>query len=1289
MTCDLRTAGFLGFMIIASTFAESAAANDAEAQRIIDRTRIRGGFIVHVGIGDGERTAALRRNASFQVHGLSRSADEVAAARRRIQELGIYGEVSVDRWNGGSLPYVDNLVNLLVIENPGDVAEEEVLRVLTPGGVACRKDDQGEWSVSTKPVPENIDDWSHYLHDASGNAVAHDDVVGPPRHLQWVGSPRWSRHHDRMASMSALVSTGGRMFYIMDEGSRVSIQMPPRWKLIARDAFNGTVLWKRDIAKWQNHLWPLKSGPTQLSRRLVASDDELYVTFALEAPLTAVDAATGETLREYADSDSTEEVILEGGVLFLVINKGQHELREYAALHNTGDQGRVAKEYAWDEQQRVVAAYDAATGEQMWARVTRVSPLTLSADASRVYLHDGERVQALDRTSGEVVWSSEEVSRRKAVTFNFGPRLVVYEDVVLFAGGDGKIASLNAESGDTLWTAAHPNSGYQSPQDVMVANGLVWYAATTSGRDDGVFTGRDPRTGEVKFEFPPDVDTYWFHHRCYIAKATDNFIIPSRTGIEFVDPTSEHWNIHHWVRGGCLYGVMPCNGMVYAPPHNCACYPEAKLFGFNALAPTAPTRPVPQEVSDEGRLERGPAWDVSLAETDESKAVTDWATYRGDSSRSGYRAQPLPKKVARNWTTELGGRLTPPVVADGLAIVAQIDAHAVHAVDSASGEKIWSYTAGGRVDSPPTIHSGRVLFGCADGSVYCLQADNGELAWRFRAAPEDRRLMAYEQLESVWPVHGSILVIDDVAWFVAGRSVFLDGGLRLLRLDVATGEKISETLLDDRNPETNENLQELLQTLQMPVGLPDILTTDGKYVYMRSQLFDLEGNRLALGPHSGNAATHGGTQRGEGVHLFAPMGFLDDSWFHRSYWVWGRSFAGGHNGYYQAGRFAPSGRLLVTGSGYVYGYGRKPQYYKWTTTLEHQLFAAGTDPPSVDVPDEQNSGSVVRFQKTDSLNPAGKPIAVEAWINSTRPGGVILARGGSQHGFALALVGGKPVFLVRAAGNLQRVAGPKRIVGEWHHVAGVLTADKQMRLYVDGERVAQKKADSFVPNDPAEPLEIGADIGSTVGNNRAGQGFTGLIDDVRVYYANLDDDAIRARARNPEVAADAPAVLWVDFDEADGRDRSAHRNNGVVLNAEPVDGRFGRALKFTGSNRGANQGNSFVEPKWTSDLPIYVRGMVLADRRLYLVGPADIIDEEQTFQRITDRDDSVLEILSRQDRVLDGAEGSQLLIVDTDSGEVQERLDLSALPVWDGLAAAGKNLYLTTTNGQLVCLGGE
>jgi len=108
---------------------------------------------------------------------------------------------------------------------------------------------------------------------------------------------------------------------------------------------------------------------------------------------------------------------------------------------------------------------------------------------------------------------------------------------------------------------------------------------TTSRGDSGVLTGRDPHTGQVKVEFQPDDWPHMPHHRCYRAKATCNYILTSRTGIELVDFRAEHLAAHHWVRGSCNYGIMPCNGLIYAPPHSCACYPVAKLNGLNALAP--------------------------------------------------------------------------------------------------------------------------------------------------------------------------------------------------------------------------------------------------------------------------------------------------------------------------------------------------------------------------------------------------------------------------------------------------------------------------------------------------------------------------------------------------------------------------------------------------------------------------------------------------------------------------------------------------------------------------------
>jgi hypothetical protein len=266
--------------------------------------------------------------------------------------------------------------------------------------------------------------------------------------------------------------------------------------------------------------------------------------------------------------------------------------------------------------------------------------------------------------------------------------------------------------------------------------------------------------------------------------------------------------------------------------------------------------------------------------------------------------------------------------------VAQVDTHTVYALDAGSGELLWKYTAGGRVDSPPTIYRGRVLFGSADGYVYCLDSSDGALVWRFRAAPLDRRMMAFEQLESVWPVHGSVLVQNDRVYCVAGRSVFLDGGMRLLILNPETGEKLSETVMDEIDPHTGKNLHSLVKKLDMPVGLPDILSSDGQYLYMRSQQFDLDGKRTLVGVRDV------ADQSGDGAHVFSPIGFLDDSQFSRSYMMYGKSVLGGWGGWEIMAKTTPAGRLITVDDSTVYGFGRKPEFYSESIILEYQLYAA-------------------------------------------------------------------------------------------------------------------------------------------------------------------------------------------------------------------------------------------------------------------------------------------------------------------------------------------------------------
>ena len=197
--------------VFAAGFTRQSGVHKRAAGKILRTVGVKGGLIIHIGCGDGRLTAALRANDSFLVHGLGTDAGNIEKARDHIKSLELYGKVSVDLLDGSRLPYIDNLANLVVSEKLGAITMSEVMRVLVPNGVAYIKKD-GPWTKTVKPRPEELDEWTHYLYDSTGNAVSHDMAVDPPAHLQWVGSPRWSRHHDRMASMSALVSTNGRIF---------------------------------------------------------------------------------------------------------------------------------------------------------------------------------------------------------------------------------------------------------------------------------------------------------------------------------------------------------------------------------------------------------------------------------------------------------------------------------------------------------------------------------------------------------------------------------------------------------------------------------------------------------------------------------------------------------------------------------------------------------------------------------------------------------------------------------------------------------------------------------------------------------------------------------------------------------------------------------------------------------------------------------------------------------------------------------------------------------------------
>ena len=554
-----------------------------------------------------------------------------------------------------------------------------------------------------------------------------------------------------------------------------------------------------------------------------------------------------------------------------------------------------------------------------------VLALSLAVSGGHVAFQDTDTLHCLDNRTGQPVWRIP-----CAASLGSGgwaaPTLVINDGVVLSSDRQ-RLVAVDADSGRSLWESP-ASEGFHAPGDVFVINNTVWIwrytapvakatwqevdrAADTTGR----FEARDLHTGALqRTVHMPQVWTAGHHHRCYRNKATSRFLVIGKRGIELVDLNGEEHSRNNWVRGVCQYGVLPCNGLLYAPPHACRCSIQAQLNGFYALAPSNAS-PEAFDQSESGltkRLERGPAFaDPALLTSNVALPTSsDWPTLRHDPARSGATPTVVPHDLGSAWCRALGGRLSQPVVADGRLYVAQVDAHTVHALDAEDGDTIWTFTAGGRVDSPPTVCGNRVVFGAHDGWVYCVRATDGVLIWRFRAAPHDRRIVDNDQVSSVWPVHGSVLVRETSdgrqAYFAAGRSGHLDHGVSIYGLDLATGELRAHRRLSMPHPRGDEQTDRA-RAHTMPGVFPDILVSHDDHIHMRHTRFDSSCHELEA-------------QRDDA--LLAQSGFLDQSGFFRSHWQ----------------RGAVRGQLLVLDKRSTYGVRSGYQIQPWLLATGHQHF---------------------------------------------------------------------------------------------------------------------------------------------------------------------------------------------------------------------------------------------------------------------------------------------------------------------------------------------------------------
>lgn len=746
---------------------------------------LHGGLIVQLGGSETKAASELSLTGRYLIHILDADAKTVELARARLTKNGFYGLAWVEQHRDAQrLPYAENMVNLVVIRDYS-VPAEELMRIVVPGGAVVvtnldllsrseleasgfRSDpDDDTYLIARKPWPKAMDVWSHPRHAADGNAVSRDTLVGPPDRVRWIAAAT--------SEVEGMVTAGGRNFY---------------GGILARDSFNGLRLWHRNLRRENDN----EAGAFELPKlsssgaRPVASDRFLFAV--LQNRPVALDAKTGEVVVRFGDIVTPKTVLFDS-------------VRMIAANADS------------------VRAFSIETGKEIW-RVSAVDPQNVVADGQIVAfvqgrVRRGEKMEAvvLNAKTGEVRWRRDDFPWLPSVA-----RTVLSQGLLAFEvsslndhdAGNG-IHIVSASTGQHSWSKEFaPGMNHRRQARAMFLENDLWIlhggkinTSDTSKREREPvqISALNPLTGKTRVTYPAGLA------HCFPPVATPNFMFAGE--LDLTSLVSGAIIANRITKANCSRenGWVPANGLVYTTPKHCTCWPM--LRGFVAMAPaiggeSAVRLPVDQV---EFLLEKGPAQRDTAAPNPQPN---DWPLYRHDRWRSGSTSAAGPEVLQRRWTVSLNpqrgsqhglgailhdwednpvvkGPVSAPTIANGIAYVTRPNAHELVAIQTSTGSVLWRFTANGRLDTPPAIHRGLCLFGSADGWVYALRSDSGKIVWRLRAALSDERIVAYGQVESPWPIPGAVLVMDDVAYFAAGRQPLADGGILVFAVDPLTGDR--------------------------------------------------------------------------------------------------------------------------------------------------------------------------------------------------------------------------------------------------------------------------------------------------------------------------------------------------------------------------------------------------------------------------------------------------------------------------------------------------------------------
>ncbi len=193
-----------------------------------------------------------------------------------------------------------------------------------------------------------------------------------------------------------------------------------------------------------------------------------------------------------------------------------------------------------------------------------------------------------------------------------------------------------------------------------------------------------------------------------------------------------------------------------------------------------------------------------VASARERLVEPDWPMWRFDPQRSANSPHVLADELYLHWVRELPepkrawpfqmddrGKLDfdisyAPVVLGRRIFVPSNVTDSVTAYDIENGAELWRFYTDGPVRLAPAAYEDSVYFVSDDGHLYCVDAANGDLRWKFRGGPSDQRLLGNERIINFWAARGGPVIYDRTVYFAAG--IWPLHGVFIYALDAVTGD---------------------------------------------------------------------------------------------------------------------------------------------------------------------------------------------------------------------------------------------------------------------------------------------------------------------------------------------------------------------------------------------------------------------------------------------------------------------------------------------------------------------